>query len=312
MQKNFPTRYEEALMTAKCERVQMMRKFVPLLAAVMGLGIADAAFARARAQDADRLAAIVQKAFDYCRRLDRAALSLMCKEEVEEESLLTLSPPGTRVAISILPLMGGRQFLPVREDDTPKTVSLYDDRLVKNGDDIKENRGLLEKNETPTADTSQNWHFRFRDILFGPSLLFGEGPALKYEYSLVGEGKIQGDQVLVVACTARPEYAAKLLWGRASIRLKDGAVLRIDWAPESLASHDEALDIAKRYQLTPKIQAYTEFGAERHGVRFPSLDFNEEAYVTREKVTFVRSRTAAKYKAYVFYTVETEGDIKRP
>lgn len=296
-----------------------MRQFALLfLIAVTGHGFSGAIPAPSRAQDADKLAAIVQKALDYCRRVDRTVFNLICKEEVAEEANRRLPPPGTQISIATpSTLIGDRQstFRQAREEDPPKTISLYDYRFARKGAEVQENRGFLEKdgeNTSATEASPENWHFKFRDILFGPSLLLGEGAAPKYQYLLVEEGKIQGDAVAVVACVARPEYAAKVLWGRASVRLKDGAVLRIDWTPESLASHDEVLDIAKQYRLSPKIQAYTEFGIEKHGIRFPSFDFNEESYVTLEKSKIIRSRTAVKYKAYVFYTVETSSDIKRP
>jgi hypothetical protein len=52
----------------------------------------------------------------------------------------------------------------------------------------------------------------------------------------------------------------------------------------------------------------TEYGFEKNGIRFPSRDTSEEAYLKPDGTKFIRSRTSVVYRDYKFFTVET--DIK--
>ncbi len=289
-----------------------MRRLVFLLAVITGFGISSPAPAPSQAQDTDKLAAVVQKALDYCRRLDKAALDFICTEYVEEEVNRASRPSATAVTLNIY---GGTYIKPPPPDSFKTTYYLYDYQFIRKGTEVKERRDLMEKDgeKVPKTDAAtETKHFKFRDILFGPSLLLGESAGLKYEYKLAGEGKIKGDSVLIVGCAARLEYAGKTLTGRASIRVRDGAVLKIDWDPESFSGYDEVLALAEWLRMAPKIQSATEFGIEKNGVRFPSLDVTEEAYTAGGKSRFIRSTTTIKYKDYKFFTVETNTDIKRP
>jgi len=289
-----------------------MRKFVLFLIAVAGLGLPGTSSVPAKSPDSDKLAAVVQKALDYCRRLDKTALDFICTEYVEEEANRASRPSATAVTLDI---RGGTYIKPPPPDSFKTTTYLYDYQFIRKGKDVKERRDLMEKDgeKVPATDAAtETKHFKFRDILFGPSLLLGEGTALKYEYSLAGEGKIKGDPTVVVACAAQPAFAGKTLTGRASVRVKDGAILKIDWDAESFSGYDEVLSVAERLHMAPKIQSSTEFGIEKNGVRFPSLDVTEEAYTSGSKSKFIRSTVTVKYKDYKFFTVETNIDLKRP
>ena len=289
-----------------------MKRFVLLLAAVLGVRISGAYPAPVQTPDADKFSAVVQKALDYCRRLDKAALDFICTEYVEEAVNQASRPAATAVTLNI---MGGTYIKPAPPDAFKTTYYLYDYQFIRKGGEVKERRDLMEKDGAKVAKADaapETKHFKFRDILFGASVLLGEGAAPKYEYTLAGESKIQGDPIVVVACAARPELAGRELTGQASIRVRDGAVLKIDWDPESFGGYEEVLAVAEGLRMTPKIRSSTEFGVEKNGVRFPSLDVTEEAYTAGGKSKFVRSTTTIKYKAYKFFTVETNVDIKQP
>ncbi len=62
---------------------------------------------------------------------------------------------------------------------------------------------------------------------------------------------------------------------------------------------------------TPEVTPDTEFGFEKNGLRFPSLDLTEEAYVDKDGARFVRAVTKVVYKEYKFFTVETETDFEK-
>ena len=56
----------------------------------------------------------------------------------------------------------------------------------------------------------------------------------------------------------------------------------------------------------PEITAYSEFGFEKNGLRFPSRSYTENAYILKDKRKFVNAEMTIVYKDYKFFTVETE------
>ncbi|MDH4271133.1 MAG: hypothetical protein OEW18_04065 [Candidatus Aminicenantes bacterium] len=267
--------------------------------------------------DSDKtLDSILDKAGKYCLRLDKAALDFVCREEVKERANILREPVGTTVLPQIdpsVPYKGGMGIKPPPPADFRTTTYVYDYQFIRKGGDVKERRNLMRKDgeEVTRKDARiETRHFKFRDILFGPSLLLGETEAGDHVYNVLKKDKVKGQETAVIACEARPESAGRVLTGRAWVRLTDGAVLRISWDPESFSGYQDVLAVAKELGMSPAIKSETEFGVERNGLRFPSLDKTEEIYKSGT-MTFTRSITTIKYAAYKFFTVETAYEISR-
>jgi hypothetical protein len=287
-----------------------MKKTMMIVSVAAGVLFCFAAAAPQAPQSpaADKLAVILQKARDYCLRLDKAALDFVCQEQVEEEVNQASRPSVSAPAAPMPGYFGGRVVQPARVDNFSKTMLVYDYQFIRKGSEVKERRDLLEKNGDKLSKTDaapETKHFKFRDILSGASGLLGAGAGLRYEYKLAGEDKIRGEAVANIDCVSSPALSGRQLAGRAVVRVKDGAVLRIDWDPRSFGSYHEVQAVADLYGMKPKVQSFTEYGIEKNGVRFPTYDFTEEAYSGGGKITFVRSTTQVKYKSYKFFTVET-------
>jgi hypothetical protein len=67
---------------------------------------------------------------------------------------------------------------------------------------------------------------------------------------------------------------------------------------------------AKSHDAEPKITAFSEYGREKNGLRFPSRNYSGQAYIRSDKRKIVNARIYVVYKKYKFFTVETEVDIK--
>ncbi|MBP1768405.1 MAG: hypothetical protein H6P98_2520, partial [Candidatus Aminicenantes bacterium] len=63
---------------------------------------------------------------------------------------------------------------------------------------------------------------------------------------------------------------------------------------------------ARKYGSELAVSLITEYGFEKNGIRFPSRDYSEEAYIKPDGKKFVRSRTSVVYKDYKFFIVETD------
>ncbi len=88
-------------------------------------------------------------------------------------------------------------------------------------------------------------------------------------------------------------------------------MLRIEWDPSTFDNYDVIMARAKLLEAEPRVTSYTEYGFEKNGLRFPSIDHTEEAYVLKDGKTFVRARTRIEYRDYKFFVVETRSELKK-
>jgi hypothetical protein len=229
-----------------------------------------------------RLAKVLKKAEKYCHRLDQAALDFVCLEEVTEMT---------------------RHY-------TPRTdIYLYDYQFIRKGEEIKERRNLLAVNgeKTNIRDSSLNTLvFQYKNVLFGPVGLLGKVWQVYYEFALIEEDTINGERAVVIEAKPRPSLPQPHCYGRFWIKEDDGSVLKIVWDQRSLGNFQGVEEWAKAHESEPQVTAYSEYGLEKNGLRFPSRSYTEIAYINKDKRKFVNAEISILYKDYKFFTVETE------
>jgi hypothetical protein len=256
-----------------------------------------------------RLPAILNKAVRYCRRLESAALDFVCLEEISEKidysrdredeiAIMprTLGEKGIRTQIKI----------PKRKQEN---IYLYDFQFTRKGELKKENRNLLEKNGKMAKEKDaplETSVFQVRNVLFGPLGLLSENSQGYHDYQFVGEEEVQGEKIAVIDATPKGTFTGIHGYGRIWVKEGDGSVLKIEWKPESIPNFEGLEARAKRYRSELSVTLITEYGFEKNGIRFPSRDDSEEAYLKPEGQKFVRSRTSVIYRDYKFFTVETD------
>lgn len=261
---------------------------------------------------------------DYCRRLERAALDFVCMEEVSEkidasrekrEADVRVDP---RMASGVggVGRMGNAGPLMTFNPNSPRKSEnryLFDYQFVRQHGQVKENRVLLEKDgkkAKPKEQPPQMAVFSFSEILLNPVKLLDETVSEYYDYRLLREDELAGTKVWILEVSPRLSIKG-YLGGRLWIDQRDSSVLRIEWDPTTFGHYDAIRQNAAAYKGTPAVTSYTDFGVAKNGVRFPSLDFTEEAYVDAGGKKFVRSLTQVTYKDYKFFTVETEATFKK-
>jgi len=231
---------------------------------------------------ADRLAAVLKKSAEYCQRLGGAALDFVCLEEVKE--LTARFTPETR-------------------------VYLYDYQFVRKGQETKEKRRLVAvdgKNVEVREAELQAIMFRYENVLFGPVGLLSQSWQAYHEYKIVGEEGSGPEKILVIEATPGPLPLEAHCYGRLWVREKDGAVLKIVWDQRSLGNYRDVEDWAKSHGVEARITAFCEYGVEKNGLRFPSRNYSEQAYIDSDKRKTVSALITVAYKDYKFFTVETE------
>jgi len=229
-----------------------------------------------------RLDKVLKKAAEYCQRLDKAALDFVCFEEVTEMT---------------------RHY-------TPQTdVYLYDYQFIRKANEIKEQRNLISVNgdKTNRRDaTLDTLAFQYKNVLFGPVGLLSNSWQTYHDYKFIGEDSIDKEKAVVIVVTPGSRLAQPHCYGKIWLKEDDGSVLKIVWDQRSLGNYPSVEEWANAHASEPEIMAFSEYGSEKNGLRFPSRSFTEIAYKSKDRGKFVNARISTLYKDYKFFTVETE------
>jgi hypothetical protein len=259
-------------------------------------------------------ALILKNAGACCERLSKAALDYVCLEEILEKvdnsrDVTTTSTRPSRFGpgwpSAQAPGYSGRGF--------EERKFLYDYQYIRTGDLRKEKRNLLEMDGSKLKVKIEDSPlltdmFYYQNVLFGPVNLLEEQKQPFYDYELTGDDTIVGEKAVVLKITPRLPPAS--LSGKAWLRERDSAVLKIEWHEKSIEKFAILEETARKYKSEPQITMTTEFGFEKNGLRFPSRHYIEEAYINKKGKKFVRSRTTVSYRDYKFFTVETQVQVR--
>ncbi len=281
-------------------------RFVPL-AALLALGLAAGPSLLRTSQEPPtdaRLALILERTKEYCAKLERAALDFTCLEKIEERTYsMTEEAPDVSI-----PRPGGMSYAS-KSIKTPYYANtyVYDYQFVRRGSHKTENRILVEENGRKKKEREAvltTMTIRVENALFGPIGLLGAAVQELHDYKIVGEETEKGKKVLVVDAVSKVPLDHIHCTGRLWIREDDASILKIAWDQASVGNFEIIREAAKRMGAEPRLTSVTEYGQEKGGLRFPSKDTTEEAYIKHGLVQ-VRSLTIILYKDYKFFTVET-------
>jgi hypothetical protein len=273
-------------------------------------------------KQAPDLAALLDKAADYCRKLEGAALDYICKEEIVEvvdprldlkQSKTTLTTWTSVGAVGAASTgMGDSRTVVGIVAPVPKIkrMLIYDYQCIRAAGEIREVRNLLEENRKKINEPNaklKTLNFLFGYVLMAPVGIFAERSQSDYDYKIVGTDKIGKRLVVIVDATPKPDAPeAKNLYGKAWIDAATADILKIQWSEKRVNHYEITLKRAEQYNRKPRLTIRSEFQVEKNGIRFPSKLFIEEAYVSERGLVFVRSETSVTYKDFKFFTVEVE------
>ncbi len=292
----------------------MVRKRLTFILGATGVllalaaGARDAAVGPASGPDA-RLARILERTRAYCAKLERAALDFTCLERIVEE---TFTPPEIRpdTAIDTSVSSGRLSYAYQNFKRSYRSTYVYDYQFVRKDARKTERRILIQENgrkkKVEDAELS-TMSVRVENALFGPIGLLGEQWQAKHDYKIIGEETQKGKKVVVIEAVPKPSLDGPHCYGRIWVQEEDASILKISWEQSSVGNFALVEQTARSLDAEPRLTSVTEFGVLKNGIRFPSKDTTEEAYLLKgEKKPFVKSLTTIRYTDYKFFTVETE------
>jgi hypothetical protein len=250
-----------------------------------------------------KLEEILAKTKTYCHRLENAAIDFVCVEAVSEII------DNSKDMIELRPDLVDWRFFRYLSKVIEKNSYVFDYQFIRRGTEKIEKRILIEENgkkirkENAVPMTSV---LRVRNVLFGPVGLLGPARQYRYEFRIVGEGSFNGQKSDILETIPRFTVDQSHCFGRIWVGEGDSSVLKIEWDPKSIGNYYIIEATAKRYNAEPRFTSISEYGLEKNGIRFPTRDMTEEAYIMANGKKFVRATTTVLYKSYKFFTVETD------
>jgi hypothetical protein len=270
-------------------------------------GLVVQAVGQERATD-ERLASLLAKAKAYCARLETAALDFTCLEKIQEKIYQIHELTPDTVVTGPAPAARANYSYAMPRQNYYATTYVYDYQFVRQAGRKAEQRVLVEKDgrKMKTDDAQLDTQtIRVENALFGPIGLVGGSAQPGHDYRISGEETDKGRKVVIVEAVPKPSIDRPHCFGRLWIREDDGSVLKISWDQTSVGNFQAIQAYGRKIGAEPELTSVTEYGQEKNGLRFPSQDTTEEAYVKHGK-KYVQSLTTILYKDYRFFTVETE------
>lgn len=247
----------------------------------------------------ERLARILERTRDYCLKLERAALDFICIEKIEEK---TFADPEIQPDTGLgYPTQNtGRFYI---------NNYVYDYQFVRKVGQKTESRILIEENGRKKMEEDAQLStraIRVENALFGPIGLLGAQWQAHHDYRIVGEESQNGKTVVVIEASPKPSLDRPHCFGRIWVREEDASIVKIAWEQTSVGNFSMIQATAQALKAEPHLTSITEYGVIKNGIRFPSQDTTEEAYLLKDGTKYVKSKTTILYEKYKFFTVETE------
>ncbi len=233
---------------------------------------------------------ILEKAAQYCKRLDRISLHFVCHEEIKEYIFFL-------------------EHYPLYVDNT----YVYDYQLIRKGISTRELRILIEENGQRKHEKNaelKTKRFKHKFVIFGPIGLLGKDQQLHYVYKIQKEKKHKGDKCYVIEIVPKPNKRTDYLFGKVWVRQSDCSIMKIEWNQRSISDFERFEKEVKRIGVRPQITFISEYAFEKNGIRFPSRYIVREEYIHPNWGKKKKSEISVVYKNYKFFIVETEVKIK--
>lgn len=255
-------------------------------------------------KDQARLQKILRSSGEYCERVKRIALHYVCLENVIDiENFFQ----GVSRAVG---MQREERIFSIRR--VRRRTYSYDYQLIKKGDDLLEQRIMLEKNgkkkHQEDADLS---HLKYYSqyLIFGPVGFLSRSWQDHFTYSLVGEDMINGEPVTIIQADPKEFRLDNYNIGRIWVN-KDCQTVRVEWEPASIQNYEDEILISRLGPFKKKVVWRVDYTIEKNGVRFPSRQLIQEIFFRNSPAGFqqkaVKRETRFEYTEYKFFIVETK------
>lgn len=255
-------------------------------------------------KDQMRLQEILRSTGEYCERVKQIALHYICQENVIDIENFFQGPSRA------LGMQREEKAFNIRR--VKRRTYRYDYQLVRKGDDLSEQRIMLEKNgKKKHQDNADLSHLKYYSqyLVFGPVGFLSRYWQSHFTYSLIGEDKIDGEPAFIIQADPNEVRLDNYNIGRIWVN-KDFQIVRVEWEPASIQNYEDEILISRLGPFQKKVVWRVNYTVEKNGVWFPGRQFVQEIFFRNSKNGFqqkaVKRETRFEYNAYKFFIVETD------
>jgi len=274
------------------------------------------------------LPGILGKCADYCEKLKGAALDYICEEKIRDVNFNLPTGEELRKQSSIVLTMVsgagsvsqlGISRLPFPNPERAERNEYVCDYLfVKKGEGIQDRRIILKENGRPLPDRTkilEERRFTTLTPFLAPIRLLGRDRQPLFDYKLLKGDTVKEKEVWVIEVVPKAGNAAGVEYAKAWVEKKSGQVVKAEVTGLPYEGYESVLSELIQYNALAKFAATYFYSVEKMGLAFPSEAKIRVNYaypgITPERFTIERIRTDLKYDKYKFFTVETDGAVKK-
>jgi len=257
-------------------------------------------------EDQARLSQILNKTAAYCERVKSIALFYVCIESIKDKIYFYRSSRSVKNSP-----YGDLELVPSRTLTLKRTRShsyTYDYQLIKQGEELKEQRMPLRKKDKKQTGKDVELEVRYsaKYLIYGPVGFLSRYWQDYFDYEILGQEPIDEIQATVIKASPKPHNKENRNFARIWVDGKDGSILQIEWEPESILDYEGKKISSQAGDLETAVVWRVTYGIEKNGVRFPSRQHVQEFLVAEDKKRYIRNDIITTFENYKFFVVETE------
>ena len=254
--------------------------------------------------DSALLREILDKSAVYCEELKKMAFNFFCNEGISEKTYSfkkRIANKGNATSLDLVPT----ETLEVSKIKTKKYR--YDYQMVKEGDRMSEKRNLLDKKGRldRKKDKPALERFLAKYLVFGPVGFLSQSWQAFFNYKIMGREKIDGRKAIIISAAPISPRAENYYFGKIWIDEQDHSILKLEWDPESLENYSDKVTTSFG-DLKRKVAWMVQYGVEKNGIRFPSLQHIREILVDPAEKEHVKYEAVVKYENYKFFNISMD------
>ena len=267
------------------------------------------------------LAQILEGVAAYCEKLETAALEFICEEKIGETHYNFATEPkwgGLVVSSHDTGQIVSQAFFPQWDPQrTIKSDYVCDYLFVRRGDQVEERRVVLKDNGKKMPDRATLLEEK-RFIALNPVLaavdLLGRGRQALFNYRIISRTDFRGRKAAVLEIIPKSGNSRGVEYAKVWVDSENSQILRSEVQGVPIEGYDDVLRDSVQFRVRPYLLTTHTYEFEKNGIRFPGQSTIRVEYPKRGEFTKDRTlklKIDMKYDKYQFFSVETDGGVKK-
>lgn len=169
------------------------------------------------------------------------ALFYVCKEEIVKKRYFYKTETYRKKLPDAEALAWKRRF---KVKGTKKNTYAYDYQLIKEGDELKERRILLEEDGKKKLEENAELKmvkYVSKYLVFGPVGFMSKYWQDYFDYEIVGKDTVEGKEAIILNSFPTSAIEENDNYGRIWVDEGDFSILKIEWDPKSIKDYEEEI-----------------------------------------------------------------------